>query len=504
MRISTRVGLGLGIVCAVSAGALAWQWSRIARLADAQHELARVRLPATEVALNLLDLSDLIEIRLRKYQVTRDPGYATAARRTCQRFAASTSDLAALAANGKDVDGVAALLQAWAESSLADGIGGETTDEAAAAWADSRLGTAQLELQILRHEISSMLRAAREESSRQVARSTAITVRALNVSGATLVVVLAISGAVTVVTIRSINQPLKELLAATRAVADGAFSHRIQIRSRTELAVLADHFNSMVRRLDELDRLKRDFLSSVSHEIKTPLVAMQETTRLLLDEVPGPLTDKQRRIVDLQYQSQERLQRMISDLLDVSRMEAGVMTYSFGDVDLGPVVSRAIEVFEACAAERDIRLEGRVAAQPGTVRCDPDRITQVVHNLVENALRFSPAGGAVTLQVERLRTHQPPRAAVRVTVRDQGIGVPDEHKDRVFERFYQVKDPQAGSASRSFGLGLTICQRIVNAHGGRIWVEDAPGRGAAFVFELPAPDAGSDPDHGMSDEDRCS
>ncbi len=207
MRISTRVGLGLGIVCAVSAGALAWQWSRIARLADAQQELARVRLPATEVALNLLDLSDLIEIRLRKYQVTRDPGYATAARRACQRFAASTSDLAALAANGKDVDGVDALLQAWAESSLADGLGGETTGEAAAAWADSRLGTAQLELQTLRHEISSMLRAAREESSRQVARSTAITVRALNVSGATLVVVLAISAAVTVVTVRSINRP---------------------------------------------------------------------------------------------------------------------------------------------------------------------------------------------------------------------------------------------------------------------------------------------------------
>ncbi len=99
----------------------------------------------------------------------------------------------------------------------------------------------------------------------------------------------------------------------------------------------------------------------------------------------------------------------------------------------------------------------------------------------------------MTLQVERRRTHQPPHATVRVAVNDQGTGVPDEHKTRVFERFYQVKDPQAGSPSRSFGLGLTICQRIVNAHGGRIWVEDAPGGGAAFVFELPAGDAVPDP-----------
>ena len=110
----------------------------------------------------------------------------------------------------------------------------------------------------------------------------------------------------------------------------------------------------------------------------------------------------------------------------------------------------------------------------------------------------------MTLQVDRRRTQQPPHAAVRVAVNDQGSGVPDEHKARVFERFYQVKDAQAGSPSRSFGLGLTICQRIVNAHGGRIWVEDAPGGGAAFVFELPAGDADSDPGHGMSDEDPCS
>ena len=484
MSISARVGLGLGIVCAVSAGALGWQWSRIERLADAQRDLAQVILPATEAALNLLDLSDLIEIRLRKYEVTRDPEYAIAAQGASRRFDAGIAELANIAASGSRAPDVRALLRAWANSGLGAGLGAETSEDLAAAWADARIGTARLELQSLRHEISLVLRAVRDEGSRQVARSAAVTAQALNVSGAVLAMVLTVSAAVTLLTVRSINRPLRELLAATRAVADGRFSHRIETPSRTELAVLADHFNTMVCRLDELDRLKRDFLSNVSHEIKTPLVAMQESTRLLLDEVPGPLTERQRRIVEIQRQGQLRLRRMISDLLDMSRLDSGVMSYSFEEVDIATVVNQAIEVFEASASERDVRLEARVNLQRCAVRCDPDRITQVIHNLIDNALRFSPPGGTVTMRVDRPPAPGP-QVAVQVSVSDQGIGVPDEHKQRVFERFYQVTAPGSGTPARSFGLGLAISQRIVTDHGGRIWVEDAPGGGAVFVVELP-------------------
>jgi two-component system sensor histidine kinase GlrK len=503
MRISTRVGLGLGIVCAVSATGLGWQWSRIAKLAEAQHDLARVKLPATEVSVNLLDISDLIEIRLRKFRATRDPDYAAAARRACQQFDATIADLLALGRDGNGMPGVDGLVQAWRGALLSQGIDGTDPDAPAAKWAAERLDVALLELQSLRHEISLVLHAAREGSSRQVARATAITVRALNVSGATLVIVLAISAAVTLFTVTSIKRPIRELLAATKAVAEGKFSHRIKTPARTELAVLADHFNTMVTRLDELDRLKRDFLSNVSHEIKTPLVAMQETTRLLLDEVPGPLSENQRRILELQRQGEQRLQRMISDLLDMSRMEAGVMSYSFEDVDIRPVVTQAIEVFEPAAAERGIRLAKQVDADHCPIRCDPLRITQVVHNLVENALRFSPERGTVTLLVERRHNGTSPTHPVKVTVSDQGIGVPDDHKTLVFERFYQVRDPRAGSLSRSFGLGLTICQRIVAAHGGKIWVEDGPAGGAAFVFELPAVDAVPDQNPNAPDEEGC-
>ncbi|HOC43697.1 MAG TPA: HAMP domain-containing sensor histidine kinase [Thermoanaerobaculales bacterium] len=501
MRIATRVGLGLGIVCAVSAAALGWQWSRINRLAEAQRDLARVKLPTTEVALNLLDLTDLIEIRLRKYQVTRDPEYAAAARRACQRVDASMAELAGLGAAGNGGSGLDNLLGLWSRSSLALGIDGEIPSDAAAAWADARREAAPLELQPLRHEISLVLRAAREGSSRLVSRATAITVRALNVSGATLAVVLAISAAVTLVTVRSINRPLRELLTATQAVADGRFGHRIEVRSRTELALLAEHFNSMVRRLDDLDRLKRDFLSNVSHEIKTPLVALQESTRLLLDQVPGPLSDKQRRILELQRDGQDRLRRMISDLLDMSRLEAGVMRYSFEDFDLKPVVERALQAFEAAAAQRGVRLEVSCDGRRCDIRCDSDRVTQVIHNLVENALRHSPSGGTVAVRVGRPGAGGSGGDTVRVTVSDQGSGVPDEDKHRVFERFYQAEIGRAGAAPRSFGLGLTICERIVAAHGGRIWVEDAPGGGAAFAFELPAAAARPDPAPAVSDED---
>jgi len=175
---------------------------------------------------------------------------------------------------------------------------------------------------------------------------------------------------------------------------------------------------------------------------------------------------------------------MISDLLDMSRLDSGVMSYSFEEVDIATVVNQAIEVFEASASERDVRLEAHVNLQRCGVRCDPDRITQVIHNLIDNALRFSPPGGTVTMRVDRPPASRP-QVAVQVSVSDQGIGVPDEHKQRVFERFYQVTAPGSGTPARSFGLGLAISQRIVTDHGGRIWVEDAPGGGAIFVVELP-------------------
>lgn len=476
MRISTRVGLGLGIVFLLSAAALGWQYSTISRLARVQHDLARVRLPATEVALGLLEIGDLVEEHLRKYAVTRDPEYAAAARRAATDFGESLGHLAKLQQRG----GVRQLAARWRASPLSADLDDDIPPER---WAEPRLAGSSAELQALRQGVRDILRAGREDSTDEAARSADATERALRISGATIVIVLTISAAVTSVTVGSINRPLRRMLVATQAVAKGRFGHRIEIGSRTELAVLAEHFNSMVRRLDELEGLKREFLSNISHEIKTPLVAMQETTRLLLDRVAGPLTDKQARMVELQVQCQERLRRMITDLLDLSRMDAGVMRYSFEDVDLAAVVRGAVAVFEPPADERRVRLRVFDEGGPYPVICDPDRVAQIVQNLVENAIRVSPSDGEVTIGLG-WSPRAGPGDVVRVTVSDRGPGVPDEHKQRVFERFHQVGG-QRGRPASSVGLGLTICSRIVAAHGGSIWVDDVPGGGATFSFELP-------------------
>jgi signal transduction histidine kinase len=210
---------------------------------------------------------------------------------------------------------------------------------------------------------------------------------------------------------------------------------------------------------------------------------MAETTQVLLDEVPGPLSAKQRRFLELQQQSNRRLQDMIRDLLDLSRLEAGVMEYRFDTRAVRPILEAALAELGPLAGEREVRVELEAHGGLPPVRCDHQRMLQVVLNLLANAIRFSPRGGRVFLAAREVADEV--RTWVRVTVGDQGPGVPDPEKAQVFERFYRV----AGSHSRDrggVGLGLAICREIVTAHGGRIGVEDAPGGGAVFVVDLAA------------------
>lgn len=486
MKISTRVGLGLGVVFLLSAGVLAWQWNMITRLADAQRDIAEVKLPATEAALGLLETCGLLEEHVRKFEVTRDPAYGAAARIQALELDKGISRLAELEEAGTGVAGLEALVSAWSSSSLFELEEADVSAGGSSPWGTTtNLSPVRREIEGLRRDVRRVLDGTRRDTSTSVAGAASSTVRAQNVSGAALFLVLVLCAAVILVTIHSIRRPLRRLLEATHAVAAGRLDHRVESSSGTELAELARRFNSMAERLAEVDRAKREFFSNVSHEIKTPLAAMQESTRLLLDEVPGELSDKQRRLIGLQAQCQDRLQRMIGDLLDLSRMDAGVFRYQFAELNLGVVVSEAVDVLEVSAAKRGVRLLRRLDGVERDVRCDPHRLGQVVHNVVENALRHSPEGGVVTVALECPRPSRDRDATARVTVSDQGPGVPDEHKTKVFERFHQVPTTGSAAAPKSVGLGLTICNRIVAAHGGSIWVEDCPDGGAAFVFELP-------------------
>jgi signal transduction histidine kinase len=309
---------------------------------------------------------------------------------------------------------------------------------------------------------------------------------------------LAISVLVSLLIVRSISKPLAHLTEGTRAIADGKFFYRLDTTRNDEFAQLAHDFNKMTLRLNELDELKKDFVSHVSHELKAPLASMRETIQLMLEEIPGPLTEKQKRLLELSLQSGTRLTSMISNLLDISKNEAGVMEYELRIQDLVPLVRNAITELEVQAQERQVRINPVLPEKPLYVECDNDRFVQVMLNLIGNAVKFSQRHSEIQVRVEKTqempeKTPERWRRLIKgsgrsdyfglITVADSGPGIPDSDKERVFEKFHQVKQGRK-IAGQGVGLGLSICRTIVQAHRGAIWVEDNPGGGSRFMVLL--------------------
>ena len=278
--------------------------------------------------------------------------------------------------------------------------------------------------------------------------------------------------------IRSINDPLRRLTHGTRAIAKGQFWHRLPAHGNDEFAELARDFNSMTERLGELDQMKKDFVSHVSHDLKAPLASIRQIMHLLLQEIPGPLNEQQHGLIRLSYNSAERLAAMVGNLLDVSRMEAGSMEYRMAANDVVPLIKSVADEFEVQAHEKAIQLRLESDEPALFAACDRERIVQVIGNLYENALKFSPAGNDVVTRVRRGKANE-----IVISVADSGPGVPDEHKDKIFFKFHQVKHGTK-LTGQGVGLGLAICKTIVEAHHGQIWVEDNPNGGSVFSFVL--------------------
>ena len=258
---------------------------------------------------------------------------------------------------------------------------------------------------------------------------------------------------------------------------------------------------SMRTRFIEIDQMKRNFISHVSHELKAPLASMQETTHLLLEQIPGPLTDKQRRLLDLNLQSGKRLAQMIGNILDLSRLEGGIVEYDMQRSDIADLIHSVVMELSPRAREKSLRILADIQRDPLIIECDPNRMVQLFTNLLENAIRFSKKGGIIGIHVRTLREfpRMPQSAHARITgakpsdgfalvkISDSGPGIEDAHKEAVFHTFHQVKHGKK-SHGESLGLGLAISRAVVEAHRGTIWVEDNPPGGAVFFVLLPGAD----------------
>jgi signal transduction histidine kinase len=228
----------------------------------------------------------------------------------------------------------------------------------------------------------------------------------------------------------------------------------------------------------EIERMKSDFLSVVSHELRTPLHSIKGFVDIILMGKTGQISDLQRDFLTTVKQSTASLQRLIDDLLEFSRMEAGQIKLRPQMISVYDVAAKVVEQLSPLAQEGKLALVNEVSEAVPLVEADPMRIEQVLTNLVSNAIKFTPAEGSVTIRAEDTGDQ------VRVSVKDTGIGIPEAEQGKVFERFYQV-DSGATRSYRGAGLGLTICKFIVEYHHGRIWVESKPGEGSTFHFALP-------------------
>jgi signal transduction histidine kinase len=228
----------------------------------------------------------------------------------------------------------------------------------------------------------------------------------------------------------------------------------------------------------ELERMKSNFLSVVSHELKTPLHSIKGFVDIILMGKTGPLNETQLDFLGTVRDQTAHLQNLINDLLEFSRLESGQVKLRLTEVSMAEVATAVVDKLKLVADQAQVHLVSHVEFDLPSIEADRMRIEQVLTNLVDNAIKFTPAAGSVTLHAKDLGDE------IQVSVTDTGIGIPAGELERVFDRFYQV-DSGSSRPYRGTGLGLTICRHIVEYHRGRIWAESQEGKGSIFQFVLP-------------------
>jgi signal transduction histidine kinase len=284
--------------------------------------------------------------------------------------------------------------------------------------------------------------------------------------------VLALTGTAWIV--YRLTRSLRVLSAATQQIAAGAFREPIVVHGAGEIAELADAFNGMAERLRRVDEMKEEFFATISHELRSPLTSVREAANLLGDGVPGPLNAKQQRLVAIVGSSSDRLLRLVNQILELSRLRAGMQPIRHERVDLDRLGERAVDELRPRADEAGVSLERERVGTGFVVAGDEDRLMQVIVNLVANAVRFTPRGGRVVVRTVDAD------GEVEIQVEDTGRGIPAPALPYVFEWYRQAHQDPGGS-----GLGLAIARSAIEAHGGRITVESQEGKGSRFTVLLP-------------------
>jgi signal transduction histidine kinase len=320
-----------------------------------------------------------------------------------------------------------------------------------------------------------------QQTERQLREAESVARRAASTALVALALALAATLIIGALLTRTLLRPIALLRRGMASVAEGDFDPQVRIpRERPdELGDLARSFGTMTEQLRELDRLKAEFVSVASHEIKTPLSVIRGYVTLLADGIYGDVNDQQKKTLEAVSAQTDRLTRLVHRLLDVSRFEAGGARLELREIELRSFFEELTGDFRVLAVQNGIQFPVRLADDlPPRMVGDEDRLNEVLGNLLSNAFKFTAKGG--TIRVEAARSD----GGIAVEVEDTGVGIPADQLPHVFEKFYQV-DNDAQPRSVGSGLGLAIAREIVEAHGGTIGAESEVGRGTRFRVFLP-------------------
>jgi two-component system OmpR family sensor kinase len=282
---------------------------------------------------------------------------------------------------------------------------------------------------------------------------------------------------------RRLNAPLQRLAAAARAVAAGDLGQQVEIaRGSIEVAQVGQAFNDMTAALQEVETLRQNMVADVAHELRTPLSVLQGNLWAILNDA-YPLEKAE---ISRLYDETRLLSRLVEDLRELALADAGQLVLNLHPTDVAPIIRHTVDNFGLAAEAQEVSLTVQLADDLAPVQADADRVAQVLRNLMVNALRHTPSGGSVTVSASVAI------GALEIAVADTGVGIAPEDIPHVFERFWRADPARARSSAGGeerlaggTGLGLSVAQSLVEAQGGRIWVESTLGEGTVFRFTLP-------------------
>jgi PAS domain S-box-containing protein len=268
----------------------------------------------------------------------------------------------------------------------------------------------------------------------------------------------------------SAHDETKKVLRASTAVVENENGQTVGM-----VSVLSD-----ITKQKELDRMKENFVASVSHELRTPLVAIDKSLSLILDKNTGEINETQKQFISIAERNLKRLGLLVNDLLDLSKLEAGKMELKRQPSSIDKVIRESVDGLKNWAETKSIHIETRIEQNLPDLNINPEKVIQVLNNIIGNAIKFTPEKGSIFIEAKLNNRGR----EVRVSVADTGIGITQEDLPRVFDKFYQSGE-RVSTDITGTGIGLAIAKEIVQLHGGKIWAESEKGSGAKFIFSLP-------------------